>query len=443
MAITIATGDPTKDFFVFMITKDISLADCIFDLIDNSIDGAKKAIAKSAKKPNPETPFLGFSVKITASADVFQIQDNCSGIEIDEAKQHAFRFGRRADAKPDASFGIGLYGIGMKRAVFKIGREIVIESSNGTRSFKVPIDVQKWLDVKDKWDFTLDIGGARPSGTSITIKKINPPVSKELSDPVFLNRLRTIAARDYSIILQKGFEIVVNGEAVQPFVFRLLEGGEFKPLFRTYQDEEQVIVSIYAGLASLPSDDDEPPEKRRPGDEYYGWFVVCNDRVVLAADKTVRTIWGDEDFQVWHQQYNGFMGIVKFESDDPKRLPWTTTKRDVEISSPVYRRAVAAMKDATVEFIRYTNARKANLEEAKQREDTPKPVELNRIVPSETLITPRFRDDRPRIRMSGISYQQPTAIVEKVKRVLGDSLMTNKKAGIETFKYYVRQEVEE
>ena len=31
---------PTKAFFVRMITRDISLEDCILDLIDNSVDGA-------------------------------------------------------------------------------------------------------------------------------------------------------------------------------------------------------------------------------------------------------------------------------------------------------------------------------------------------------------------------------------------------------------------
>lgn len=35
-----ATAFPTKAFFVRMITRDISLEDCILDLIDNSVDGA-------------------------------------------------------------------------------------------------------------------------------------------------------------------------------------------------------------------------------------------------------------------------------------------------------------------------------------------------------------------------------------------------------------------
>lgn len=43
--------DPTKDFFVTMITRDILLRDCIFDLLDNSIDGARRTLSGAAAKP--------------------------------------------------------------------------------------------------------------------------------------------------------------------------------------------------------------------------------------------------------------------------------------------------------------------------------------------------------------------------------------------------------
>ena len=35
-----AGANPAKSFFVRMITRDIVLEDCIFDLIDNSVDEA-------------------------------------------------------------------------------------------------------------------------------------------------------------------------------------------------------------------------------------------------------------------------------------------------------------------------------------------------------------------------------------------------------------------
>lgn len=38
----IIEGSPTKQFFIDMITRDISIEDAIMDLIDNSIDGANR-----------------------------------------------------------------------------------------------------------------------------------------------------------------------------------------------------------------------------------------------------------------------------------------------------------------------------------------------------------------------------------------------------------------
>ncbi len=37
--INLINAEPTKGFFIDMLTKDIGLVDCILDLVDNSIDG--------------------------------------------------------------------------------------------------------------------------------------------------------------------------------------------------------------------------------------------------------------------------------------------------------------------------------------------------------------------------------------------------------------------
>ncbi len=42
-------GDPTKDFFISMLIKDITLRDAIGDLVDNSVDAIK---AKAANRNN-------------------------------------------------------------------------------------------------------------------------------------------------------------------------------------------------------------------------------------------------------------------------------------------------------------------------------------------------------------------------------------------------------
>lgn len=85
METNIIEGNPTKKFFVEMITRDISIEDAIIDLLDNSIDGANRI--------NSET-YEGLWVRLTINDCQFIIEDNCGGFTLETAKKYAFRFGR-------------------------------------------------------------------------------------------------------------------------------------------------------------------------------------------------------------------------------------------------------------------------------------------------------------------------------------------------------------
>jgi DNA topoisomerase VI subunit B len=158
-----AEANPTKAFFVRMITRDISLADCILDLIDNSVDAAWQLRGSKPNVYSNTTSLSAFHIEISASALKFNIRDNCGGITLDNAAKYAFTFGRDDEMEHEA-YSIGVYGIGMKRAIFKLGSIIQIRStysveSRGkakSESFRVPINVTKWLAAK-AWDFDLEL----------------------------------------------------------------------------------------------------------------------------------------------------------------------------------------------------------------------------------------------------------------------------------------------
>ena len=61
-----AQASPTKQFFVSMLTRDISLADAILDLVDNCLDGALR-LAKG-KNVNSRSPPTTSRSKITVEA---------------------------------------------------------------------------------------------------------------------------------------------------------------------------------------------------------------------------------------------------------------------------------------------------------------------------------------------------------------------------------------
>lgn len=422
-------ADATKDFFVKMITRDISLRDCIFDLLDNAIDGARRIPATVRG-----SPFAHHKIKLSFDSKHFRIEDNCGGIKLSDAIDYAFHFGRKPHSPADVKGGIGLYGIGMKRAIFKIGAYCEVVSHASDASFKVIINVPDW-EAKTLWDFEYeDVTPIADKGANISITKLNDGIAQMLGDPGFKNELVKDIARDYAFFIHQGLQIEVCESSVPSYQFQLVTSDQVVPAVETY-DDDGVSVRILVGLVDELTDD-IPDELRPTAVERYGWFVICNDRVVLAADKSERTVWGDDEFKVWHPQYNGFGGFVFFSSEDQSKLPWTTTKRELDAASPLYRRAIAKMKILTDQFTKYTNMRKHDLEAARVAEVKKNLVEVSELTVVQPLRMPILSSVSQRSDMVSISYQRPKKDVVEMKQHLGAPGMTNKDLGIKTFEYF-------
>jgi hypothetical protein len=429
---------PTKDFFVEMMTKDISLTDCILDLIDNAIDGARRTVGSGQ-----EVSFAGFSVTVRFNAQSFSIEDNCGGIRLSDAIDYAFHFGRRPDAPDDVRGGIGLYGVGMKRAIFKIGRYGTVDSHAEDASYSVIVDVDGWkADPKD-WDFKYeDIASKTPHGTKIVIDRLAIEVAQAFEDTVFVNALIKTISRDYAFLIQKGLAIVVGDVRVPSAAYNLRTSVDITPAEEIFVDDG-VSVRLTAGLlGEIP--DVIPDELRFEQIERFGWYVICNDRVVLAADKSTRTVWGNDQFQVWHPQYSGFAGFAFFYADDQRKLPWTTTKRDVDLGSSLYLRTLARMKELTRPFIDYTNQRKGALEEAKEFERIAERYEVRSRAPTAIIgqqaSFPRLGPRSPEPEVT-ISYRRPKREVDEVRSQENDLSLSAKEVGVRTFLYYRKMEL--
>lgn len=433
-----AHAEPTKDFFIDVITRDIDLEDCILDLLDNSLDGAHKIATRSRPHDSPK-PYEGFRAQIIMDEGRFFISDNCGGIALSDAIDYAFHFGRRSDAPSSGDLSIGIYGIGMKRAIFKLGKKISIHTSTDTESFRCGIVVDEWRTRKS-WDFDLDEAPKIPgTGTRIEVTELRPEIAAEIGDIIFETRLKALIARDYALFIEKGFHVSVNDTSIRGFNYTIKEGASFQPFRRAY-DDDGVRVEILAGMADAPPDSTDPEEVGRDP-AHSGWYVVCNDRVVLPADKSRRTVWGDEGFPNWHLQYNGFLGMVMFQSSNLGKLPWNTTKRGIDETSPIYRRAVQVMKEATQPWLKYTNQRKADLEQAKSVEATIKSVPLFTVRQNPTFSVPV--PAKPSVPMANINYQRPRSEVRRVASALGNPNMNYRAVGMGTFDYFLKNEIGE
>ena len=119
MANDMANMASTKEFFIFSITKDIKLDAAICELIDNSINAAQKLNVSNSPKRHHVDLYIG---KTSTNSNEFLIKDDYEGITRKDAKNKAFVLGN------DSKYYKSGFGIGMKRALFKLAEEFTLES---------------------------------------------------------------------------------------------------------------------------------------------------------------------------------------------------------------------------------------------------------------------------------------------------------------------------
>jgi hypothetical protein len=431
-----------------MLTRDITLEDCILDLVDNSIDGAWSLSGQRPSQLTVDDTLSKYSIDIVLSPEAFQISDNCGGITLDDAVEYAFTFGRK-DAEPKSEYTVGVYGIGMKRAVFKLGNAIRISSTyaetDGTLTgFVVPIDVGDWVsDTNDHWDFDLESNpAAEYAGVTIRVTDLADETSRRFEDQNYSANLSQTLARSYLLPLMRGLRISVNGVPVTATPLVWQEGENLAPLRRSYEDDD-VLVEIVAGMSKPPPNDNEPDQPNR-ADRTSGWYVVCNGRAVLVADRTIVTGWGRLNWPIWHNQYNGFVGVVLFSAADPSKLPMTTTKRSVDTSAGVYVRALVQMEGPTRIWIDYTNARKAERENAERLErEQAKTVELPNVPQSDKLRLPSLTSRTKTEPVANVNYSVPARRMRKLAAVFGSINLTYRDVGLKSFDYAYEELVDE
>jgi hypothetical protein len=89
--------------------------------------------------------------------------------------------------------------------------------------------------------------------------------------------------------------------------------------------------------------------------ERAGISVVCNDRVVLLHDRSIKTGWGEGGVPRFHPQFRAIAGLVTLSSNDPSKLPISTTKRDLDAGSEIYLKVRQACIEGIKVFTDFTN----------------------------------------------------------------------------------------
>ena len=222
-------ANPTREFFVNMLVRDILLKQAIIELIDNSIDGAR-----TIKKDND---FTGLKIAVDFDGDSFCIRDNCGGIPLDVAQEYAFRFGRPKEKETGNNETTGIFGIGMKRALFKLGDYFEIKSKTVTTSFEVKLDVEQWENEEsNNWDFPFFsyqenlCNSLESTGTTITVSRLRKEISADLKSRDFEKELIEHIQRRVGLDIDNGIIIEVNGKKLIGNHVKLVNGEDIQPV---------------------------------------------------------------------------------------------------------------------------------------------------------------------------------------------------------------------
>lgn len=431
----VVNASPTKEFFVNMLVRDILLKQAIIELIDNSIDGAR-----SIRKDNQ---YSGLKIAVTFDENKFIIEDNCGGIPLNVAANYAFRFGRPKTAESKDTETTGIFGIGMKRALFKIGNIFSVHSTTKTTEFQLELNVKEWLNKDDNdWDFHFSTyedsmnNSDEKLGTRIEVTDLNYEIAAELCSPEFEQELIEHIQRRVGLDIAYGISIIVNEKTLVGNNISLIDNEQVKPIKEEYKDGD-INVTILCGIAPREGKN-YPPEKA-------GWYIYCNGRLVVAADKSSLTTWKDMENKssgiVFHNNYAGFRGIVYFSSKHPELLPWNTTKTGLDETSLVYLRAREKMlevfkivKNMLDDIRKNTEDKDDGIEETiAQMQGTEMTIENvsklkeNRVVSIKTVSVTTI----PNVT---ISYKKPKEEVEELKKLL--SVKSYREVGEKTFEYY-------
>lgn len=416
-----------------MLTKDIGLTRSIIDLLDNCVDGARQL----RKKGN----YDGLWVRLEASKETFKISDNCGGISVGITRDYAFRFGRPSEMEP-TTHSIGQFGVGMKRALFKLGKMFRIESTTETSHFVVEVDVDKWKQEKE-WEFEfnelqekLPRKPSRQLGTMITVESLHPGISERFEHDSFQTGLLREIQEAHAHAMQQGLALTLDGIPIKYRPFHLLQSDQLKPGYKESsfgKGRSRVKVKLFAGIAA-------------PNPAEAGWYIFCNGRLIIGADQTEIGGWGEGGegtIPKYHNTFARFRGYVFFDADDASQLPWNTTKTGVDADSRYFRAVrleMLTLMRPVIDFLRKL------AEEKKAQDRNPletainaaKERELSKVKTHYVFKAPKAI---PRVKGTGrISYYKLLDDIAKAKKAL--HVTTQREVGEKTFDYFFKRECE-
>lgn len=336
--ILIDTG-VSSTFLEEALTKDITTLEAIFDLVDNSIDAARDwLIDNECQRGKDSLPlsYSGFFVCIRIDEDSIRVLDNCSGIDRETLSKRALYTNKPSHHE----YGIGLYGIGLKRSMLKMGTNFSFYVDNGVEGFKSRFNNRGIGGGQEAPVYADAVPSKGRTKTLFSVSNIKNEIKNDFHNPRwFSNAVREFSLR-YAIYISKGFKIILHH--VKNKIRNEIPG--IAPSLRTqckFPPTQEVVkfegvdVIIETGIHSdytFPGEENYSRATNIKLTDFFGIYFSCNDRVIVSASTEKSHGWKTK----WHSEYNGYVCWVKFVSKDAGRLPWNTAKTGLRTDSSLF-----------------------------------------------------------------------------------------------------------
>ena len=438
----LAKASPEKRLFISLLTRDIPMLSAFLDLIDNSVnaalgpfadrlgtaDGYVDVLEDEDVQPNTE-------IKLTITDQSVKIVDNAPGISLELAKNHVFKFGRSLEEENESD-RLSVYGLGLKRAFFKLGRNVKIISDHIEGGFELNLDVEQWAkDTAMPWQFELasrEPTEQKDCGTTIEVWGLYDGTKKRLNDGVFKDQLKDSIGKTYAYFLNKFVRIFVNGESVAPTDLQVGSNNA-----TAHFKSNSVTCTIIAGLGT--------PVSGQYRDSGSGWFVFCNGRTVISANKSSLTGWNNNGLPIFQPKHRPFLGTVYFVSIHADKLPWDTTKsrinEDSELWQEAKRQMISVGRSVTSFLDKRYSDEGTDIAQSELGEVSKEPINaMKASIATGRNFKPPTKHTRVKTR---IQYDALIKNVDSIKKYLGRSSMSGSDVGRHTFHYFLKNEVGE
>ncbi|KJJ10511.1 hypothetical protein HMPREF3156_02777, partial [Neisseria sp. HMSC06F02] len=227
---------------------------------------------------------------------------------------------------------------GLKRSLLKMGEQYHCFIDNGRQCYEFDFSKHSFNGSENKIP-AKEEASRGDIKTRFTVTRIYSEIQGEISNRRWLENALAGFKDRYSLYFSKGFEITIdyNGESMGLITSSLPGIRRSGPVSPTYQKKniDGVKVIIQSGIHEkyyLKNEEKYSLSVNKTLTNDFGIYFICNDRVIVKASTSHNHGWKTK----WHSEYNGFICLVHFISEEPNKLPWNTAKNGMREDSMLF-----------------------------------------------------------------------------------------------------------